>query len=166
MVAVEVRETGRSIPIRDAMLSLPLLRQGDGGGRRSPGRQAAQAADRGGRFRPRGDEACASGWDPWFGVRTRADPARWHGEATARRQKGRGDAEPAADEDRLRRETALRGGSRVTRTAHRAIGEHVGGWPRNAMNPRVGSGMQQAHGRRNGGTRRGGVRPRGRTETS
>lgn len=36
----------------------------------------------------------------------------------------------------------------------------------NAVNPRVGSGMQQAHGRMHGGTRRGGVRPRGRTETS
>lgn len=38
--------------------------------------------------------------------------------------------------------------------------------PRNAVNPRVGSGMQQAHGRSYGGTRRGGARPRGRNETS
>ena len=117
---------------------------------------------------PRGDEVCASGRDPWHGVvRTRADPARLHGGATARGQKGRGDAAPAADEDRLRRETALRGGSRFTRTARRAIGAQR--WvsrPRNAVNPRVGSGMQQAHGRSYGGTRRGGVRPRGRNETS
>lgn len=41
--------------------------------------------------------------------------------------KGRGDAVPAAGEDRLRRESALRGRSRFTRTAHRAIGVQRGG---------------------------------------
>jgi hypothetical protein len=76
---------------------------------------------------PRGDEARASGLDPWHGVRrTCADPARLHGEATARGQERRGDAVPAAGEDRLRRESALRERSRITRTAHRAIGVQRG----------------------------------------
>jgi len=165
MVAVEDRATGRSIPIRDAMQSPPCFgrRRWQEGKPRSTG----CASGRSGREpHPRGDDACASGRDPWLGVRTRADPERLHGRATARGQKGRGDAVPAAGEDRLRRESSHCGdglgspGRRVEQSASR--GER----PRNAVNPRVGSGMQQAHGRMHGGTRRGGARPRGRNETS
>jgi len=165
MVAVEDRATGRSIPIRDAMQSPPCF--GRDRWQEGKPRSTGCASGRSGREpHPRGDEACASGRDPWLGVRTRADPERLHGRATARGQKGRGDAEPAAGEDELRREIRTAGTVLVhpegATSNRRAGGER----PENAVNPRVGSGMQQAHGRLHGGTRRGGARPRGRNETS
>lgn len=91
MVAVEVRATGRSIPIRDAMLSLPLPMAGRWRLRCEASFDGRASGGARWTLGPRGDEVCASGRDPWHGVvRTRADPARWHGGATARGQRAAG----------------------------------------------------------------------------
>lgn len=57
MVAVEVRATGRSIPIRDAMQSLFCRKAGDGALGVKPWSTAAQAADRGGPYGPGGTKS-------------------------------------------------------------------------------------------------------------
>jgi hypothetical protein len=76
---------------------------------------------------PRGEEVCASGRNPWHGVvRTRADPARLHGGATARGQRAAGTRYRLPMRTDSEGKFALRGGSWFTRTARRAIGEQRG----------------------------------------
>jgi hypothetical protein len=116
---------------------------------------------------PRGDEVRVSGRDPWHGDdRIRADPLRPHGRATVRGQRAAGTRYqlPARTDSEGKPHCGEWDGT--TQNGAPSNRRARGGQPRNAVNPRVGSGMQQAHGRRNGGNRRGGVRPRGRTETS
>jgi hypothetical protein len=167
MVAVEVRETGRSIPIRDAMWSLALSLGRDGAFGVKRRSTVAQAADRSGPEGPGGTKFAQA--DGILGtvfvapVLTRRDcmeEQRRGGKGPRGRGTGCRRGQTPKGKCTARKVLVHPDGAPSNRRATRVSGA------RNTVNPRVGSGMQQAHGRMHGGTRRGGVRPRGRTETS